>query len=454
MGPAEPPGNGPFTSIRQRRAAERLDRHRFDEERRWARRAVLQRIAIGSAVVAAAVALIAYVRITSTPPSLLTEPAAVSRGGDVDGSPTPGPSGSTDPGSAGPTRPGSTVATPSPAATTAGSTLRGSLPPSVQTGAYAGVKAAASSKAVKLYGVPRSGLPWHSGFWTGGEINTAQIDAAGAWRGTPMDFATVYPLYDTWAAIEGSGWAVTNFRGFKGHLAYGLPLLPTDRKGHWEDVTDGSHDAVFRGIAQLLVSNGQPDAAIRMGVEANGYWFPWAVDTTNVDRFKAAFRHIEAVMTAVAPRLTFWLDLNCGTVLTGSSDRLAPLTRMYPGDDVVDGISMDHYNAYKLAATDELSWQVATAPSYAPGLQDGLEFARAHHKGFAVPEWGLHDKQGPGDSPYFMSRIFRFFMDNRDVLVYENYFNEPDSYIASGLFNATNNPKSAAVYRQLWGRRS
>jgi hypothetical protein len=448
MGPAEPSGNGSFTSIRERRAAERLDRSRFEAERRGARRVLVQRIALGSTVVVAAVALLVYVRFTREPePALETSPSAVSRGGDR--SPTVGSSTGLAPSTPPPTRSGAAASPPSP--TGAGPASQAAT---VSADQYSGVRAAASSRAVQLYGMPRSGLPWHSGFWTGGKIDTAHSEAAGSWRGRPMDFATVYPLYGTWAAIEGSGWAVTNFRGFKGHLAYGLPLLPTDRKGHWEDVTDGSHDGVFRGIAQVLVSNGQPDAAIRMGVEANGYWFPWAVDTANLDRFKAAFRHIETVMKAVAPRLTFWLDLNCGTVLTGSSDRLAPLTQMYPGDDLVDGISMDHYNAYKLAATDELSWQVATAPSYAPGLQDGVDFARAHHKGFALPEWGLHDKQGPGDSPYFMSRIFKFFMDNRDVLVYENYFNEPDSYIASGLFDATNNPKSAAVYRRLWGRRS
>ena len=452
MGPEQPRGNGPFTSIRERRAAEELDRLRFTEERKWARRVVLQRIALGSAVIIAAVALLAYVQVISNrPPVLLTTPTTLSRAGDASSTAASEPSAPSVTGSGAIDSTTSAIASGSLAAQPSSSPPAPPTP--VPANQYAGIKASPSSKAVQLYGTPRSGLPWHSGFWTGGEINTAHIEAAGAWRGTPMDFATVYPLYGTWAEIEGSGWAVTNFRGFKGHLAYGLPLLPTNRKGHWEDVNDGSHDAVFRGIAQLLVSNGQPDAAIRMGVEANGYWFPWAVDTSNLAQFKSAFRHIEAVMKAVAPRLTFWLDLNCGTVLTGSSDRLAPLTQMYPGDDVVDGISMDHYDAYKLAANDELSWQVATAPSYAPGLQDGVEFARAHHKGFALPEWGLHDKQGPGDSPWFMARMFQFFMDNRDVLVYEDYFNEPLPYIASGLFDASNNPKSAAVYRRLWGRR-
>ena len=303
-----------------------------------------------------------------------------------------------------------------------------------------------------MYGTPRSGLAWHSGFWTGGAINRAHIEDAGTWRGTPMDFATVYPAYATWADIQNSTWAVSSFSGYKGRLAYGLPLLPTNRKGQWQDILSGSHDQVFRGIARLLVRYGHEDAAIRMGVEANGYWFPWSVTADTTDEFKAAFTRIRRVMSSVSPEFTFWLDLNCGTALTGSQDRLASLLQMYPGDEVVDGISMDHYNRFKLLAKDEETWQRAISPSWAPGLRDGVDFARLHGKGFAVPEWGLDGVQGPGDSPYFMRQMFDFFTDSADVLVFENYFNEPDDYIAGGLFDSTQNPRSAAVYRKLWGK--
>jgi hypothetical protein len=82
-----------------------------------------------------------------------------------------------------------------------------------------------------------------------------------------------------------------------------------------------------------------------------------------------------------------------------------------------------------------------------------VEFARAHDKGFAVPEWGLDGVQGPGDSTFFMEKMFHFFNDNADVLVFEDYFSEPDSYIKGDLFQTKQNPKSAALYRRLWGRR-
>lgn len=308
------------------------------------------------------------------------------------------------------------------------------------------------SQALRMYGKPRSGLAWHSGIWTGGAVTGALADRAGTWRGTPMDFATVYPAYASWTEIRNSAWAVRSFSSFQGRLAYGLPLLPKDRKGKWEDVLDGSHDDIFRVIAQQLVAAGHGDAAIRVGVEANGYWFPWSVTTATVDEYKATFRRVAGIMTAVSPDFTFWMDINCGTVLTGSTDRLAPLYQMYPGSDVVDGLSMDHYNRFKLLAKDETSWQRAIAPSWAPGLRDGIAFARTHGIGFAVPEWGLDGVQGPGDSTYFMDKMWHLFADSTDVLVFENYFSEPDAYIKGDLFQSSQNPKSAAFYRKHWGR--
>ena len=310
----------------------------------------------------------------------------------------------------------------------------------------------AKPKAITMYGTPRSGLPWHSGFWAGGTMSGSRVNAAGTWRGRPMDFATVYPAYADWGEIYDSDWAVTNYAGFKGRLSYGLPLLPKNRKGKWEDVTSGKYDYVFRHIAQVLVQTDHGDAAIRMGVEANGYWFPWAVTAENADEFKAAYKRIRTVMRKVSPDFTFWLDLNFGTSVGGSNDRMAPLTVLYPGDDVVDGISMDHYNRSRLPATDDVSWALALSPTWAAGLQDAVDFARAHNKGFAVPEWGLDAKLGPGDSPFFMQKMHEFFTENADVLVYENYFSEPDTYIQSSLFSPDQNPKASAMYRKLWGK--
>ena len=333
---------------------------------------------------------------------------------------------------------------------TAGASAAGSTAPAASSPPAAHLKG--PGMAVTMFGRPPSGLPWYSGMWTGGIANAAHLAKAGTWRGRPMDVATTYPLYGTWAEIGGSEWAVSSFATFNGRLSYGLPLLPTNRRGHWEDVTSGKQDAVFRAVAQQLVRNGHEDAMIRMGVEANGAWFPWSVTALTAPQYKAAFRHVAAVMAKVSPKFTFWLDLNCSTALKGGPDRLSAITDLWPGDDVADGVSMDHYDSGVRAATDETKWVRVIQPSWAPGLQDGIDFARRHKKGFAVPEWGLDDVNGPGDNDFFVKRMFQYFSDNRDVLVYENYFNEPNSTIRSAIFETAENPRSAAAYRRLWGR--
>lgn len=318
-------------------------------------------------------------------------------------------------------------------------------------GGGAAADAAGGTLAVRFFGEPRSGLPWHSGFWTGGYKSTGRMEEAGAWRGRPFDVATTYATHSTWAGITENDFAASTFKGFDGVLAYGLPMLPDDRRGQWGDVTSGAHDGTFRTIARQLVANGHGDAAVRIGWEANGDWFPWAVTNDTAPQYIEAFRRIVSVMRDAAPNLTFWQDLSAGTALTGGSNRMDPLTKLYAGDDFVDGISVDHYDFYSVKAKTETEWKNALRPKAFFGIQDAADFARAKGKGFAVPEWGLHGQEGYGDNAFFIKKMFGFFEANKDVLVFENYFNEPDAYIESALWDADQNPQASAEYRKMFG---
>ncbi len=311
--------------------------------------------------------------------------------------------------------------------------------------------AGVGSVGQRMYGTPRSGLPWLSGWWVGGDKTSSSMAEAQTWRGSPMDFATAYPEYSSWSAMADSSWSIGVWKGYGGRLAYGLPLLPQDRRGQWDDVISGAHDDVFRNIAKQMVDNGFGDSAIRVGLEANGDWFPWGTNAGSAAQYRAAFRRVVGVMRAVAPKLTFWFDTSASAnPLPGTSGRGATmLNTLYPGDDVVDGISMDHYDFYSLVAKTDQAFKDAMSPPNGTGLQDAVNFARAHGKGFAVPEWGLHGVQGPGDNPFFIQKMFDFFMQNKDVLVFENYFDEPADYIHNSL-KSGQDPQSAAVYRKLW----
>ena len=298
------------------------------------------------------------------------------------------------------------------------------------------------------------GPPWSSGIWLGGSLGTAELDRFGAWRGDPADVVTTYPAYATWEELSGSDWHVAAVEGFEGRLSYGLPLLPERGDSTLREVAEGRRDAVWRSVARTLVERGRGDSYVRIGLEANGTWFPWGATARTAPDFVAAYRHVAEVMAREAPDLTFVFDIACGAPLVGAEDdRLSALTRLYPGDDVVDVVGCDHYDSFTARATDQASWEESLRPSAGAGLLDLVEFAAQHDKPFAVPEWGLtaRSADGSGDNPFFVRQMFAFFREHADTLAYENYFDEPNRYLGSSLFlKAEQNPESSEVYRGLW----
>jgi hypothetical protein len=298
----------------------------------------------------------------------------------------------------------------------------------------------------------KPGAPWPSGAWVGGNSSTAAINTFGRWRAKPADTVTTYPAYDTWQQIIDSDWHVSNFKGFRGRLVYGLPLLPSKENATLTEVAAGDHDDVWRAVADTLVKRGRGDSFVRIGLEANGTWFKWGATADTAKDFVAAYRHVARVMAARAPHLRFVFDITCGAPLKGSDNRMASLEDLYPGDDVVDVVGCDFYDAWSTRIRSDSELASVEHPSAGPGLEDVVAFAKSHGKRFAVPEWGLTavDAHGSGDNPYFIQVMYEFFYVNRRYLAFENYFDETDSYISSSISRDGQNPKSAARYRQLW----
>lgn len=298
----------------------------------------------------------------------------------------------------------------------------------------------------------KPGAPWTSGAWVGGE-STTPIEQFGEWRGKPAATVTTYPAYDTWEEISGSEWHVSNLDGFTGKLVYGLPLLPSEEPATLQEVAAGQHDDVWRAVAATLLKYGRTDSFVRIGLEANGTWFPWGATATTAKDFVAAYRHVQEVMAEVGPQLQFVFDIACGADLDGSQDRLAPLTDLYPGDDVVDVVGCDFYDAWSTKVRDNAGMQDALAPEAGPGLDDLVAFASSHNKRFALPEWGLTsaDEHGSGDNPFFIQAMYDFFYAHRKNLAFENYFDEPAPYLGSSLFREGQNLQSGEEYKRLWG---
>ena len=296
-------------------------------------------------------------------------------------------------------------------------------------------------------------MPWHSGVWLGGRFTTAQLNAFGVWRGRPADVTTTYGYRDSPELLAGNSWPIATWPGFGGRLNYGVPLATNDGRMNSASVASGQYDDTYRQVARNLVRYGRGDSIVRIGWEANLPDWKWYANAGNAATFKAAFRSASKAMRSAAPNLVVEFGIACGGDLDGSRDRLAALTTLYPGDDVVDLVGCDTYDWWNTKA-DGPDFSRVLKPAGGVGIQDVADFARAHAKGASYGEWGLavrNNGNGGGDDPYYIESMFAFFQANADVVAFENYFDEPDPYIGNSLVVGGQNPRAAAVYRRLCG---
>ena len=295
---------------------------------------------------------------------------------------------------------------------------------------------------------------WRSGAWVGGYMSATRANRWGTWRGTVSGATPTFPERGSWRDIERSTWHISTFRGFKGLLIYGMPLLPNgSNASHLRDVAAGRHDGTFRKVARDLRSHGRGNSVVRIGWEANGTWWAWSANASQAKDYRNAFRRAAKAMKKEAPGLQIAFDINCGSVMPGQSNRLDALTKLYPGNDVVDIVGCSAYDWAEAGATNEAQWRRSLYPPKSFGVGDVSKFARSKGKRLGFGEWGLapRHRNGNGDNPFFIKKMHQFFNGNRGKLVYECYFNEPDSSMSNSLWaEAPQNPKSAAVYRQLW----
>lgn len=324
------------------------------------------------------------------------------------------------------------------------------------TGAGAGPSAPgtlASSKYARTgpLGLPRyagSKTTYLSGVWVGGRPNVPAWSGFGQWRKAPVDVVLGYNANTTWEAMKNDG-NIALFAEFPGTLVYGVGLVPSSG-GSLREVREGKHDDVWRATAAGLIKHGRQRSVVRLGLEANGTWFPWGAKAETAEDFKAAFRHVAEILRqeGAEPLITF--DIGCGVGLTGDSDPQAPLQRLYPGNDVVDLIGCDIYDDKHGGVGNPMAQGRA---SRGPSLNDVLDFAKNHGKKMVVPEWGLDRNYGAGDNPDFIKGMYGFFDQNADHIALEIYFNEGGSDIKSSLWEPNQNPRAAAEYERIWSER-
>ncbi|WP_371616298.1 glycoside hydrolase family 26 protein [Streptomyces sp. NBC_00454] len=187
---------------------------------------------------------------------------------------------------------------------------------------------------------------------------------------------------------------------------------------------DGQYDRHFKKLAERLVSLGVPDTVIVLGWEMNGttYTHRCGPDPEN---WKAYWKRVVNAMRSV-PGQQFKFDFtpNRGTDAIG-------WTKCYPGDDVVDIVGMDSYDQAPGRTFDD---QI----SQPYGLQQHVDFAKAHGKQISYPEWGLFRN---GDNPEYVRRMLKWIEQQKPL------YHTITDYCPHGVWQCKQNPESAKVFR-------
>lgn len=277
-----------------------------------------------------------------------------------------------------------------------------------------------------------------------GPRGVARIAQLGEWLGgTSLRVGHTYLPGDRWSNIEGAPgfldvWADWRRERNDRMLVLNVPMLERNER----NVSDadvrlllgqgaaGAFDRHFRALARRLVELEAPDTVIVLGWEMNGITYTHRCGP-DPEAWKRYWNRIVTTMRSV-PGQKFRFDF-----APNRGRDAIPWTQCYPGDATVDIIGMDSYDQPRGLSFDE-----EVKEPY--GLQEHVDFAKAHGKPISYPEWGLFRN---GDNAAYMKRMLAW-MD-----VHKPLYNTLTDYCPHGVWQCAANPKASEVYRAvLFGR--
>ncbi|MEU6195279.1 glycosyl hydrolase [Streptomyces sp. NPDC047061] len=286
--------------------------------------------------------------------------------------------------------------------------------------------------------------PAFGAFLDSGPLGVARMAQLSSWLGgTELKVAHTYLPGNRWSDIEGAPgfldvWAHWRRERAERTLVLNVPMQERNEEGIGDDDVRallrqgaaGQFDHHFRALAERLVDLRVPDTVIVLGWEMNGTTYTHRCGP-DPEAWKKYWNRIVTTMRAV-PGQKFRFDF------TPSRGRDAvPWTECYPGDDTVDIVGMDSYDQ-----PTGLSFDQQVREPY--GLQQHVDFAKAHGKPISYPEWGLFRN---GDNAEYMRRMLAWMDEHKPL------YNTLTDYCPHGVWQCSANPLSAHVYRAvLFGR--
>ena len=293
-----------------------------------------------------------------------------------------------------------------------------------------------TSIAVLLFlcaGVPCSaGSPALGAYVGNSPSNLRQFET---WLGRPVDRVTAHTGRANWQDWVGSiKWGVELWSPLNKPICWTIPMFAD--QGNLHDAAAGKYQNFYEQAARILAQSRRSDDVIyvRTGEEFNGNWMPWSAAGHEQD-FVKAYRHFVDAFRSVSDRFRFEWNTNIRETRMNPADA-------YPGDDYVDVIGMDFYYNTKWNPKDPVkAWDEMVQSQY--GLQWLEDFAKAHNKPTAYPEWGVEfDGAGP-----YIERAAQWF--SRHHVLYQSVWDSNDAF--PGKLTDNQYPKAAAAYIEAFG---
>lgn len=290
---------------------------------------------------------------------------------------------------------------------------------------------------------PRSGLFWSTG------ASISDYRGFTTYRGRSLDTITCWCPHDTWTDIVSlkGGFVTARKSGSRVSCAIGMLPKSHDGKkypGNWKLAASGAYDGYYTQYAQKLASFKLSNVICRIGWEINGSSRPWFCGTDGA-AFIATWQRITSILRQYNPTVMIeWCNIKKGA-------QNANIMNFYPGDAYVDVFGVNYYDGWPPLDTQS-AWDSQYYATYKGGPWGiGAWAAEARRRGklLACSEWGINSgRYGCKDNPLYIENMYQFFVNNKDILAYENYFNQKGFH---QLTPADLNPLSSAKYKQLWG---
>jgi hypothetical protein len=292
-------------------------------------------------------------------------------------------------------------------------------------------------------------ISWPSGAFVG--YGGQGLSGFADWRGAPVSKATDYIGADNWSEIEDPAWTIAAWAADPAVVPdLSVPMWPATG-GSLAQAAAGAYDPYFTTLAENLIAGGLGSVGIRLGWEFNGSWYRWSVTTpAQAAEYARAWQQIVTAMRSVSGA-HFSFDWCPNLQPSGIDPALA-----YPGDTYVTEIGMDVYDWNESAPGETATQRWSDIVNLGYGLAWQAQFATAHGKPIAFPEWGLVDDllapdNAGGDDPLFVRNMFAWFQTHN--VAFEDYFDSdaPSMGLQYGLTTGNGAfPLASAMYQALY----